>query len=221
MAASRLCLPVSHSRARSRNENLQNTAATPPTCVVTTQEVHAMKISLNSHCSGPTPFTALAFTALIGLSSQALAISDTKGISGASCHPAMPADATALAYSSAGVTNIGTTSRRVVCPLLTDAETWSTQGVDIYVDRGTVQCVLSIVQVDIDTTLTTRIVNVTNPFVSGHSPGSPFHIWFAPNANRSSAEWAPMTVTCLLGPGARLTEMRYLEIGADTDDPAK
>jgi hypothetical protein len=189
--------------------------------VATLQEVHSMKTRSIPHRFGLTSITALTVTALVGLSGQAKAIADTKGISGASCHPAMPADATALAYSSAGVTNIGTTSRRVVCPLLTDAETWSTQGVDIYIDRGTVQCVLSIVQVDIDTTLTTRIVNVTNPFVSGHSPGSPFHIWFAPNANRSSAEWAPMTVTCLLGPGARLTEMRYLEIGADTDDPAK
>ena len=180
-----------------------------------------MKMSLNSHCSGLTPFAPLAFTALIGLSTQALAISDTKGISGTSCQPAMPADAAALAYSNAGVTNIGTTNHRVVCPLPTDAQDWSTQGVDIYIARGTVQCVLSIVYVDIDTTLTTRIVNVTNPFVSGHSPGNPFHIWFAPNANRRSAEWAPITVTCLLGPGARLTEMRYLEIGADTDDPAK
>jgi hypothetical protein len=188
---------------------------------VVTTEGHAMKMSLNSHCSGLTPFAPLAFTALIGLSSQALAISDTKGISGASCQPAMPADAAALAYGNAGVTNIGTTNHRVVCPLLTDAQNWSTQGVDIYIARGTVQCVLSIVHVDIDTTLATRIVNVTNPFVSGHSPGNPFHIWFAPNANRSSAEWAPMTVTCVLGPGARLTEMRYLEIGADTDDPAK
>ena len=113
-----------------------------------------MNMPLNSHCSVPAPFTALAFTALIGLSSQALAISDTKGISGASCQPAMPADAAALAYGNAGVTNIGSTNHRVVCPLLTDAQNWSTQGVDIYIARGTVQCVLSIVHVDIDTTLT-------------------------------------------------------------------
>lgn len=180
-----------------------------------------MKTSSTSSRFGLAPFAALTFTALIGLAGQAMAISDTKGISGASCHPAMPADSAALAYSAAGVTNIGTSNHRVVCPLLTDAQAWSTQGVDIQVARGAVQCVLSIVHVDIDLTLATSIVNVTNPFVSGHSPGGPFHIWFAPNANRSSAEWAPLTVTCQLGPGARLTEMRYLEVGADTDDASK
>jgi hypothetical protein len=164
----------------------------------------------------------LAFACLAATSHAAAAVADGKGISAASCHAATPADAAALAYSAAGVTNVGAASHRIVCPLLNDAQGgWSTQGVDVYVAKGSVQCVLSIVHVDIDTTLATRIVNINNPFVSGHSPGSPFHIWFAPVAGRLSAEWAPMTITCQLGPGARVIEMRYLELGADTDDPAR
>lgn len=164
-----------------------------------------------------TTLATIAFLLFGGTGAVHAAVADYKALSGAGCQPASPADATSLTYSAFGVTNTGAVSRTVVCALPSDAELWATQGVDIYLTGGQATCTLSIVEVDIDMTLTTHVTNVVGGFVSGHSPGSPFHIWFKPQANRYSGQWAPLVVTCRLAPKARLTEIRYLELGADTD----
>ncbi|QNP40516.1 hypothetical protein [Lysobacter solisilvae (ex Woo and Kim 2020)] len=83
---------------------------------------------------------------------------DFKGISGAACQPATPSDGTALTRSAYGIANVSTVNRSVICALPTDAEDAATAGVDIYFANGTAACALSVVVVDIDLTLTTRVI---------------------------------------------------------------